>query len=185
MNIHSLFSHTARKWLILAVKLLGITAASAVCLFYLSGKITKTTRAVEQARASLAAFHAKYDLLGQVRGNKEFIEPHLARLEAAIPTVDSFPVVSDYISGVAIKTSNVLIARFDPIPTLNERALRELSFSLNIKGNLSSIERFLAELETAPYFVEVRSVSVTLTSGLAGQAAADLTGVIYLKDTTL
>lgn len=174
-----------RRWFVLAGKLFGITAVSALCLFYLSRSIAYTASAIEEARSQLAAFHAKYDRLEQLKKDKERIEPYLTRLEEAIPAVDNFPVISDYINAVATKTSNTLTARFDPIPQLNETGLRELSFSLQTQGSLSTIEAFLAELERAPYFVDARNVSVTLTTGLQGQATADLAGVIYLKDTSL
>lgn len=177
--------YISRRWLVLTGKLIGITVVSGLCLVYLTGKISHTSGAIEQSRSMLGAFHARHDKLEQLKKDWEIIEPHLSRLAESVPSVNNFPVVSSYIASVATKTSNAVNARYDSIPVLNELGVHELGFSFQINGSLSTIHAFLAELEKAPYFIDVRSLSITLTAGLEGQANAEANGAIYLTETSL
>ena len=185
MSPHAFHSHTSRRWTVLLARALGVALASAAALAFLAGKISRTAHDIGEARNTLAAFHAKYELLDRLQADHAKTAPHLAKLEGAIPPVESFPLIQSYIASVATKTSNTAAARFDPVPAFNEQSLGELSFSLEANGSLATIENLLKELEVAPYFINVRAVSISLPTGAQGQAQADLSGVVYLKDSSI
>ncbi len=184
MSQQTLPGHITRKWIRLALRVLGITLASVVALIVLADHISRAALDIERARAERASFHAKYESFDRLKADRARVEPHLTKLETAIPAVDSFPVVSDYLASAVAKTSNTATVRFDSVPSFRGGALGELGFSLQLNGSLFTITDLLRELESAPYFISVRSVSISFAQGAQGQAEAALSGVLYLKESS-
>ncbi|MBI1755107.1 hypothetical protein HY250_04835 [Candidatus Azambacteria bacterium] len=179
------FSYSARHWIALILKLLGISIASVFIVLYLAGKITDVTHEIEQARNEFTAFSKKYEFFDRLRTDYARVSPHVETLESAIPPIDNFPVVANYIASAAARTFNEAVTHYDPVPTLNESSQRELSFSMEATGSLKTVRALLKEFESAPYFIEVKNLSFSFPNGLDGPTKATLAGVIYFKDAAL
>lgn len=173
------------RWALVIGKSLGISIASITAIFYFSGKISGAAAHIGRSRNTLAAFNRKYEFFDRLKTDRERMAPAITKLEAAIPSVDNFPVVADYIQSILIKTNNIAAPRFDAVPKLNEAGLMELSFSLQATGNFQTIQALLKEFEAAPYFIAVQSAALTFTNGISGQTEANLNGILYFKNTPL
>lgn len=183
--IKKYLSPAVARWMLIMFKSLGVSIASIAVIAYLSGKIRIASAEISRSRNTLAAFNRKYEFFDRLKTDYARVAPAIGKLESAIPLVDNFPAIADYINSVIIKTANIAVPRFDPLPKLNEAGLMELSFSLRAAGNFQTIQNLLKEFETAPYFIKIQGVTLSFANGVSGQTEADLNGVIYLKNEPL
>jgi len=118
-----------------------IPVLSVVVLVFLAEKITESSNRITRARSDEAAFAKRYESFDRLKSEWTLIEPHLAQLERAIPSPDSFPQIKSYIESSVAKTVNLSSTRFDnPVPKLGVLSLRELSFTMDVTGTFTSIQ---------------------------------------------
>lgn len=175
----------SKKWVFLALKLFAVPAVCVGVLIFLSGKITAAADRISKVRSDAATFAKRYESLDRMKNEWERVSPQLEKLERAIPPPNEFPVIKGYIESSMVKTSNSGSSRFDDLPHVGDLLLFELSFTMNVSGTYASIQQLLRELETAPYFIEIKTLGFIFPTGMNGQANATLTGIVYLKDTPL
>lgn len=173
------------RWMRITLKSLGVSIASIAVIAYLAGKINFTATEISRSRNTLTAFNRKYEFFDRLQTDYTRMAPAIPKLESAIPSVDNFPIIADYINSIIVKTANAATPRFDSAPKLNSAGLMELSFSLEATGNLQTIQNLLKEFETAPYLIHIRAVNFVFTNGISGQTEAGMSGVVYFKNTPL
>lgn len=173
---------TTKQALIVILKSFGIAMVSVVALFIIARGITRTTNAVITTRNDFAAFAKKHGMLDQLARDYESIKDATAQLDGAIPTMDNATVVADYLTATAAHTANTVVLRFDSsIKSSEGMPLNELGFSMRVEGNTTSLLAFLRKIETAPYLIPVKNISLSFGNALTGPVSAQISAIVYLN----
>lgn len=173
---------TTKQALVVILRSFSIAAVSVVALFIIARGVTRTTETVITTRNDFAAFAKKHGMLDQLTRDYESIKDATAQLDGAIPTMDNATVVADYLAATAAQTANTVALRFDSSVKASEGApLNELGFSMRVEGNTASLLAFLRKIETAPYLITVKSISLSFDNALTGPVSAQMSAAVYLN----
>lgn len=173
--------NTGKRTFVLALRTSAIAAAGLLALLFLAQSIASATENIVAARNEFTALTAQYGTLDRSERDYEMLKGVTENLEAITPTIDTVPAVEDFLTGAAAKTNVLLSFAFASFPTQNTTGtLEELSVTFRIEGGEQSLLAFLNMIETAPYLIALRDISLTLTD-TGGTLTAHATGVIYLK----
>ncbi|OGD31819.1 hypothetical protein A3C91_00125 [Candidatus Azambacteria bacterium RIFCSPHIGHO2_02_FULL_52_12] len=182
MTIKEHLPHVTKRGFLLALRSFGIALTCVILLVFIGGRIHANVTEITKARNEIAAFSAKYEQFDQLKKDRETVQSSLGKLENAIPTADNVTIVVDYINSLGIQTGNIVVARFDSNTRANEGAFDEIGFSLSVNGTLPSVLNLLSQIESAPYLIAVKTVSLAAEASLSRQLAAQLSGVAYLQN---
>lgn len=171
-----------KKGIALIVKSLGIALVSVVILFFIGNRVNNKTLEIIKNRDDFSTFTRRYELLDQLMKDNDFAEKNKAKMTAAIPSFDNLNLVADYLNNSANKTSNIASIHFDAPARTDEQSLNEVPFSIINTGTTQSLSDLLKEIENAPYFIEIKNISLSFKDGIGEQTDANLTGIVYIKN---
>ncbi|MEK7520379.1 MAG: hypothetical protein AAB581_04035 [Patescibacteria group bacterium] len=168
-----------KKVLLVLVRATVITAASIAFILFAGGRMNDTAEELVVARNELAVFSKKQSLLDTMGHDAEVATRITARVANTFPSEDNVTVVADYISGLGTKLNVTTDVQFGFV-TEGSAPFEELPFSMRISGTHDTVLTMLSALETGPYFIAVRSVSLTY-SDVPGLVETHITGAALLK----
>lgn len=171
-----------KKGILLIMKSLGIALVSIVILFFIGRAINAKTLEITKKRNGFAVFTKTYELIDQLKKGNELAKQSKIKLDEALPSVDKLTTVSDYFNSIANKTNNIATIHFDTTIKTNELEISEIAFSINNTGTFQSLIDLLSAIENAPYFIEIKTISLSFQDNITGQANASLTGVAHIKN---
>lgn len=173
--------HTGKRAIFIALRTSAIAIASLLALFFLAQGIARVTESIVSARNEFAALTAQYSTLDRSEQDRETLKGVTEKLEEMTPTIDTIPAVEDFLTGAAAKTNVLLSFTFASFPVQNAAGtLEELGVTFRIEGGEQSLLAFLKMIETAPYLIAIRDISMTFTD-TGGTLTANASGAVYLK----
>lgn len=173
--------NTGKRTFVLALRTSAIAVASLLALLFLARGIASSTENIVAARDEFTALSEQYGTLDRSEQDYEALKGVAEKLETMIPTIDTVPAVEDFLTGAAAKTNVLLSIALASFPAQNTTGtLEELGITLRVEGGEQSLLSFFNMIETAPYLIAIRGISMTLTD-TGGTLTAHATGVIYLK----
>ena len=173
---------TTKQAFIAILRAFGIAIISVVVLFVIARAVTRTTNTIVTTRNDFAAFTKKHGMLDQLARDYELIKDATTQLDGAIPTMDNATVVADYLTATAARTANTVALHFDSSVKASEGTpLNELGFSMRVEGNTASLLEFLRKIESAPYLITVKNISLSFDNALTGPVSAQMSAAVYLN----
>ena len=173
---------TTKQAFIAIIRAFGIAIISVVILFAIARAVTRTTNTIVTTRNDFAAFTKKHGMLDQLARDYELIKDATTQLDGAIPTMDNATVVADYLTATAARTANTVALHFDSSVKASEGTpLTELGFSMRVEGNTASLLEFLRKIESAPYLITVKNISLSFDNALTGPVSAQMSAAVYLN----
>ena len=176
--------HISKKGLLLVARSSGITLLSAGLLVFMGIKINSITAAIVKSHDQRAAFTAKFERFDALKKDAESVAGITTQMNAAIPTMDTMPMVVDYINTLGARTQTTVAVQFDSNARANETgALGEVGFAFQANGQLPAILDLFEKIENAPYLISIRSVNVSLGDQTTNQVAVQTNGSVYIQTT--
>lgn len=114
---------------------------------------------LKQKEAELNSKTAYYSKIKEIWGELEKYEDVLVKIDSAIPSSSSIPVLFNYLQKTSGETGLILENL-----TFGEIAgdkVKEISIHLQIVGDYSSFKNFLSAIENSARFFEVKSISLS------------------------
>ena len=154
-------------------------------LIFIGKQISAKAEKIKDKRNNFVAFTKQHDSFGQLQSAYASTQKNMAKLESAIPSLDNISEAADYLNSIGPQTSNIVSIKFNPTPHFtSEEEFGSLGFSMNIRGTMITLLDLLKKIETAPYAIEIKNVSLSVGGSVEGEIAASAAGVIYLRKQT-
>ena len=163
-NVRRMFSENRRAVYVIAVALIVNAALYALVVYPLAQRVQNgEQQAGEATRELVAARRTSESARGTVTGKKEADAELLKFYQDVLPPDLSgarrilYPHLDQLARKANLTTGQY---RFNPEEGRTGE-LRKLTMTMNLTGEYSGVRRFIHELETAPEFLVLESVSVT------------------------
>lgn len=163
-----------RKLKIEIIKSLGIALtfliATLVAIYILSGQIAKVSRDVTQSRTAIIILESKGQVAEELKKNFAAIGDGDKKIEEAFIEARDIGKFIDELESIAKRNELEQNLRFNtptPLETLltpdqpvKELALTKVAYTISLNGDLVSLNKYLQELEKAPYFSNITSMTI-------------------------
>lgn len=163
-----------RKLKVEIIKSLGIALTFLivilVAIYILSGQIAKISRDVTQSRAAITILESKGQVAEELKKNFAAIGDGDKKIEEAFIEAKDIGKFIDELESIAKRNELEQNLRFNtPTPSetpltpdqpVKELALTKVAYTISLNGDLISLNKYLQELEKAPYFSNITSMTI-------------------------
>lgn len=177
-----LIPHINKKSILLLSRSFGITLICVASIMFMGVKINSITKNIVTSHNQLAKSTIKLEQFDSLVKDAESVTGIVKQLNAAIPTMDTMPIVIDYMNALEPQTQTVMTIRFDPTTRFNENdSLGKLNFSLDASGQLSALVDLLKKMEEAPYLISIQSLTLSPIDDITNQIDMRANGSVYIQ----
>ncbi|MBI5913002.1 hypothetical protein HY839_01010 [Candidatus Azambacteria bacterium] len=174
--------HVARQALRLTLKSFAIAIVSVTALIFLAGAIARTTDSAVRARNDFTMLTKKFGAIDQLTRDNDSLAGVTEKLESAIPTMDDLTRVEEYLTVTAVQTTNDITMQFSGgVGPSVGNALAELPLTIQLSGTQKTLSDFLRTLESAPYLISVKSVSLSFSDSAPDAVTAQIAATLFLE----
>lgn len=163
-------------------------------IYMLSGQIVKLSHDVTQNRTAITILENKSQLAEELGDNFTAIGDGDKKIEGALIEAGDIVKFIDELDNIAKKNKIEQDLRFStPTPvttgsttdkTTQGLSLTKVDYAIDLQGDIASLNNYLYELERAPYFSSVKSITIISLSTATNWkkvASASIEAQLYLK----
>ena len=157
----------------------GLSLLIILAIFFVNSDLKQKSQALVSANTALAEDRTAAEDLIRLRQESARALPVLEKMRAMIPERTRLLSFSRVIADLAREsnlTSNFQLKE-EPIET---GVINKVDFDVKLSGDYFDIMKFIKDLESAPYFISIKSISVS--GGQLGQYAATIAASIVYKN---
>lgn len=168
-------------------------------IYILSGQIVRISRDITQNRTAITILENKGQVAEELKSNFAAIGDGDKKIEEAFIEAGDIAKFINELEGIAKGNKLEQSLRFstpvplkttttpdEPVKTLN---LTKVDYTINLQGDVASLNQYLQDLEKAPYFSSTASINVVLLPTVTNpvsttanwKASVSIEAQLYLK----
>jgi Tfp pilus assembly protein PilO len=145
-------------------------------------KITSDSKAMADLRADSVMQQNEGERLIMLQNDYKKIADNIDYVNNLLPTEDQLINFLSTIEKIAKETNNAETFHFSgDINQGSNSEPRNINFTIDLQGDISSFIAFLEKLKIIPYYVRINSFNIGSGQGISSKSQINLSGRVYLK----
>jgi Tfp pilus assembly protein PilO len=172
-----------KKILVIIGVTVGVLAVQAICIFYLVNYLNKKIIETNQKQRLLAVAKAERLSSVSLQNNFKKIENFLPTLDSVFPTIENLYYFVSQLESLANQTGNRIAIQItsSQVSVDDATGANFVSFNASMNGSYESLKKYLKELNSGRYFVEIDSFSISGSPTVNNESTMNLSGKIFVK----
>lgn len=155
------------KLIKLSIITLFVFAVGCAGIYYMKNKVEKDAKKIYESRSMLKVLESRDENYSLLKIDYPIVKKGLPFLKDVLPKEDKIEKAVSDLDMLAVETGNTQNLVFDS-PANAEIAgeIKGLGFSASLDGNFGSFQNYFKKLRTLPYFIEIKNVGISNSSGI-------------------
>lgn len=160
---------TNNKIITLSIAIIFVIFFTSSVVFFLIDKIENKTEKLQEQKSMLKVLQQQNDNFLELKKTYNIVEENQKKIESILPddnTIENFIIKLEQI---AEQTNNSQSLNFEPLENAKTAGgnVKSLKFTVLLTGNLNTFIKYLNQVKSSSYFVEIENITIINSLGIS------------------